>query len=190
MPCWEFPPLITGGLGVACEGLAGALSGEVDLKVVTPSDPGAGAYESGYGGDLKERVHHFTRQVVRECPEDVDLVHAHDWMSFPAAMELKSGKGIPMLAHVHSLECDRVGENAQPWISGIEREGLRQAERGAGGQQLHRPGGGGSPWCRSGEDTGGSQRCAFGETVAIEVVRGVGGVSRSADPSESPGVVC
>jgi len=33
---WEFPPLLTGGLGIACYGLAKALSKKVDLTVLVP----------------------------------------------------------------------------------------------------------------------------------------------------------
>ncbi len=33
---WEFPPLLTGGLGIACYGLAKALSKFVDLTVIVP----------------------------------------------------------------------------------------------------------------------------------------------------------
>ena len=33
---WEFPPLINGGLGIACLGLARALAKRVDLTVVVP----------------------------------------------------------------------------------------------------------------------------------------------------------
>ena len=33
---WEFPPLINGGLGVACMGISKALSKKVDLSVIVP----------------------------------------------------------------------------------------------------------------------------------------------------------
>src|SRR6478735_676303 len=37
---WEFPPIINGGLGVACLGLCKALSKHVDLTMIIPkSDP-------------------------------------------------------------------------------------------------------------------------------------------------------
>ena len=40
---WEFPPLINGGLGVACLGLSQALAKHVDLQVIVPrSAPDAG----------------------------------------------------------------------------------------------------------------------------------------------------
>lgn len=36
MLSWELPPVFTGGLGVACEGIANDLSNRVDLKVIVP----------------------------------------------------------------------------------------------------------------------------------------------------------
>jgi hypothetical protein len=33
---WEFPPMLTGGLGPACYGLAKALAAFVELKIVLP----------------------------------------------------------------------------------------------------------------------------------------------------------
>ena len=33
---WEFPPLINGGLGVACMGISKALAKKVDLAVIVP----------------------------------------------------------------------------------------------------------------------------------------------------------
>ena len=38
---WEFPPVINGGLGVACLGLCKALAPKVDLQMVIPKcEPG------------------------------------------------------------------------------------------------------------------------------------------------------
>src|SRR5689334_22489667 len=36
MLCWEFPPMVAGGLGPACYGLAKALSPFVDLTIILP----------------------------------------------------------------------------------------------------------------------------------------------------------
>ena len=37
---WEFPPVVSGGLGVACYGISKALAGKVDLTLILPkSDP-------------------------------------------------------------------------------------------------------------------------------------------------------
>lgn len=42
---WEFPPLINGGLGVACHGLAEALSKKVNLHVVVPKADLSATYD-------------------------------------------------------------------------------------------------------------------------------------------------
>ena len=128
MPCWEFPPVITGGLGVACEGLAQALRQSADVTVVTPSEIGPSAYAGAYEGELKARVHEFQQTTLQQAG-DFDLLHAHDWMSLPAAMEFSKVKGVPYIAHMHSFETDRAGAHGHEWIQGIEREGMRQADR-------------------------------------------------------------
>ena len=33
---WEFPPMVNGGLGVACLGLSKALASKVELSVIVP----------------------------------------------------------------------------------------------------------------------------------------------------------
>ena len=45
---WEFPPLINGGLGVACMGISKALSKKVDLSVIVPKAKKGLEYE-GFG---------------------------------------------------------------------------------------------------------------------------------------------
>jgi glycogen(starch) synthase len=58
-----------------------------------------------------------------------DIIHAHDWMTIPAAMSARRVSGKPLILHIHSLEYDRSGENVNPEIREIEREGLDQADR-------------------------------------------------------------
>lgn len=127
MPCWEFPPLLTGGLGVACHGLAEELEGRVDLKVVASGEQ-VGAYEGDDLGDLGDRVDRFTSRILGNA-EGVGLVHAHDWMSFPAAMGIKEAQRVPFVAHIHSLESDRSGPSGSSWIREIERRGMAKADR-------------------------------------------------------------
>jgi len=38
-----------------------------------------------------------------------DIVHAHDWLTFRAAMRVKEKRGVPVILHVHSVEADRAG---------------------------------------------------------------------------------
>jgi glycogen(starch) synthase len=58
-----------------------------------------------------------------------DIIHAHDWMTVPAALNARRISGKPLVLHIHSLEYDRSGENVNPAIRAIEQEGLNQADR-------------------------------------------------------------
>ncbi len=57
-----------------------------------------------------------------------DVVHANDWMTFPALDVLKSRTQIPIVAQVHSTEYDRAGENGNQKIIDIERRGVTIAD--------------------------------------------------------------
>ncbi len=62
---------------------------------------------------------------------DFDLIYAHDWLTFPAAVALKERCHKPFIAHIHALEFDRAGESS--WrhsvISLIEQYGLQAADK-------------------------------------------------------------
>lgn len=40
---------------------------------------------------------------------EFDVIHAHDWLTFRAAVRAKQKTGKPMILHVHSVESDRAG---------------------------------------------------------------------------------
>ena len=58
-----------------------------------------------------------------------DVIHAHDWMTVPAALLARRISGRPLVLHIHSLEYDRSGENVNEEIRAIEREGMEKADR-------------------------------------------------------------
>lgn len=61
--------------------------------------------------------------------DDFEVIHAHDWMSFPAGQELKQKTGKPLITHVHSTEYDRSGlNNGNQYIEAIEYAGMHQAD--------------------------------------------------------------
>jgi glycosyltransferase involved in cell wall biosynthesis len=59
--------------------------------------------------------------------EDFDVVHAHDWMTFPAGIAITSLRHKPLVVHVHSTEFDRSGWQVNRRIYDIERRGMRAA---------------------------------------------------------------
>jgi len=82
-----------------------------------------------YGKDLFEKVLEYTEiigQLSRKV--DFDIIHAHDWMTFLAGMEIKAYSGKPLLLHVHSLQYDRGGPKNRDLIYEIERHAMNQAD--------------------------------------------------------------
>jgi glycogen(starch) synthase len=149
---WEFPPHIHGGLGVACHGLSQALAKQVDLTILVPDSPQherKSAYgnlpriygvpiplnpyqieATGlYGPDLHRKVIEFsTAAVDLAARHSFDIIHAHDWMTFSAGVELKKLTGKPLVVHVHSLQNDRAGADARDWIFDLEKHGMEQSD--------------------------------------------------------------
>jgi glycosyltransferase involved in cell wall biosynthesis len=200
---WEFPPLINGGLGIACLGLSQALSKHVDLRVIVPraapdadfegfqltglnnlrvedlqTVEGKYRYESFaqidrvpihldpydsdettvervrmepggeilfsqttrnqleqfkmgelYGADLATKVIEFSKIAAKlALQSDFDVVHAHDWMTFLAGVEVKKATGKPLVLHVHASQYDRAGADARGWIYDLEKYGMEQAD--------------------------------------------------------------
>ncbi len=58
-----------------------------------------------------------------------DVVHVHDWMTYPAGMSASAAGGHPWVAHVHATEYDRAGDRPDTRIAQIEYEGLNSADR-------------------------------------------------------------
>lgn len=59
-----------------------------------------------------------------------DIIHAHDWLTFRAAIRAKEALGCPIIAHVHSIESDRAGGGkGNPLVREIEEMGFLAADR-------------------------------------------------------------
>ncbi|MCC7147528.1 MAG: glycosyltransferase [Phycisphaeraceae bacterium] len=83
-----------------------------------------------YTGDLFQGARRYARLCVDlASDEDFDVIHAHDWLTFPAGMAVAAATGKPLIVHVHSTEFDRSGENVNQRIYDIERAGVHAADR-------------------------------------------------------------
>ncbi len=90
---------------------------------------GAGT-EDGYDGDLARKVHDYAGRCASIARRELfDVIHAHDWMTFPAAMAIADFSGRPLVVHVHATEFDRAGEGINRTIYGFERMGMHAAAR-------------------------------------------------------------
>lgn len=60
--------------------------------------------------------------------QDFDIIHAHDWLAFPAGIAAKEMSGKPLVVHVHATEYDRSGESVNQPVYDIERAGMQAAD--------------------------------------------------------------
>jgi len=153
---WEFPPFMAGGLGIHCLELTTQLAKlGVDIDFYMPhmrlkgdlrvadhhkhlniveveADPDLSPYGGtrGYDEAFNEAVWQYNQRVVDAFQShDADVLHAHDWITYKAAVELKRRTGKPLVWSCHSTEYDRsAGFFPQQWIIDLEKEAVRDAD--------------------------------------------------------------
>lgn len=194
---WEFPPLINGGLGIACHGIAQALAKKADVSLIIPkADPafviqnveliGLNTtnaeqlikgkelldyndflsinyveanilpyqkakpevnfdkldkefkylddlnffkHDDIYGGDVLSKVMKYTNVAVSiALTKTFDVIHAHDWMTYLAGIQIKALTGKPLVLHIHATEVDRSGPESKDVIYEIEKKGFEEAD--------------------------------------------------------------
>ncbi|MEY4744899.1 MAG: hypothetical protein RL272_844 [Candidatus Parcubacteria bacterium] len=84
-----------------------------------------------YGRDLYEETQRYAEKAFAIAKTvDHDVIHAHDWLSFPAGMAAKAASGRPLVAHVHATEFDRTADNGvNQLVYECERAGMHAADR-------------------------------------------------------------
>lgn len=86
-------------------------------------------FKEQYGSDIFEEVDKFAANVLLQVGnQEFDVIHAHDWMTFPAGVAISKLSGKPLVVHIHSLEFDRSGSNVNAQINQIEKMGLEAAQ--------------------------------------------------------------
>lgn len=112
-----------GGADAVSRAMGGMLS-HADTSIARG---GAGA---AYEGDMMTNAERYARLVVAVSRhERFDVIHAHDWMTFPAGLALAQVTGKPLVVHVHSTEFDRSGDHINQPLYDIERRGMHGAVR-------------------------------------------------------------
>jgi len=83
-----------------------------------------------YCGDMLTEVSRYAAAAVRLAQqEEFDVVHAHDWMTFPAGIAIAAVMDKPLVVHIHSTEFDRSGEHVNQPLYDIERRGMHAADK-------------------------------------------------------------
>ncbi len=83
-----------------------------------------------YGANLLQEVYRFAEKVkLLAMEEDFDIIHAHDWTTFPAAIALKELTGKPLVVHVHITEFNKSGgAGVNQQLYEIEKLGMQKAD--------------------------------------------------------------
>jgi glycosyltransferase involved in cell wall biosynthesis len=83
-----------------------------------------------YGDDLMQQVERFAQLCVLATRGlKFDVIHAHDWLTYPAGIAIARITGKPLVVHVHSTEFDRSGAHVNQKVYDIERRGMHSAMR-------------------------------------------------------------
>lgn len=83
-----------------------------------------------YGTTLLEEIRNYAiiaNMIAQE--NDFDVIHAHDWLCYPAGIAAKEATGKPLVVHVHATDFDRSGGSVNPVVYDIERRGMQAADK-------------------------------------------------------------
>ncbi len=87
-------------------------------------------FSGSYGPNLMEEVERYARTATEIAEKkSFDIIHAHDWLTFPAGIAAKKVSAKPLVVHIHATEFDRTGNTVDQRIFKIEREGMEAADR-------------------------------------------------------------
>ena len=122
------PQVETEQFQAVAESSADELAQVIESVLESLGEMGTGS--GGYGSDLFGDAQKYARLVAAlGMTERFDVIHAHDWLTYPAGMMLKAITGKPLVCHIHATEFDRSGEHINQGVYDIERAGMHGADR-------------------------------------------------------------
>ena len=87
-------------------------------------------FTGSYGKNLYEEIANYGL-VAGEIAlkEEFDIIHSHDWLTYPAGIAAKRASGKPLVIHVHATDFDRSGGKVNPTVFEIEKTGMQLADK-------------------------------------------------------------
>ena len=99
-------------------------------KYITTDSSGKFNFKGGYGPTLMEEISKYALVAsTLAVEEEFDLIHAHDWLCYPAGIAAKRISGKPLVIHVHATDFDRSGGSVNPAVFNIEKTGMDIADK-------------------------------------------------------------
>ncbi len=102
-----------------------------NLKLLVETDPeGKLKFTGQYGKDLFTEIARYAvvADVIAQN-QKFDVIHAHDWLTFPAGIAAKQRTGKPLIVHVHATDFDRSGGQVNQDVYNIEKKGMMLADK-------------------------------------------------------------
>ena len=101
-----------------------------DFNYMNTNDLGCIEFSGRYPDNLLEEINNYSIVAgVIARTVDCDVIHSHDWLTYPAGIHAKQVTGKPLVIHVHATDFDRSRGNVNPTVFGIERDGMTHADR-------------------------------------------------------------
>ena len=100
-----------------------------DFNYMRTNDLGCIEFSGRYPDNLLEEINNYSivaGVIARTIP--CDVIHSHDWLTYPAGIHAKQVTGKPLVIHVHATDYDRSRGNVNPTVFAIERDGMMQAD--------------------------------------------------------------
>ena len=99
-------------------------------KFITNDFEGKLNFKGGYGQNLMHEISNYALVAAAIAAEQsFNVIHAHDWLCYPAGIAAKYMSGKPLVIHVHATDFDRSGGNVNPVVYNIEKQGMDAADR-------------------------------------------------------------
>jgi glycosyltransferase involved in cell wall biosynthesis len=97
---------------------------------VQTNSKGTVDFSGRYDGSLMDEIYKYAvvASVIAE-ENEFDVIHAHDWLAYPAGMAAMEVSGKPLVIHVHATDFDRSGGSVNPDVYRIEKSGMDAASK-------------------------------------------------------------
>ena len=100
-----------------------------DFNYLNVNDLGCIEFSGKYPQNLMEEINNYSIVAgVIARTAHFDVIHSHDWLTYPAGIHAKQVSGKPLVIHVHATDYDRSRGNVNPVVFGIEKDGMNQAD--------------------------------------------------------------
>jgi len=99
-----------------------------DFRRIYTNDLGCIEFSGRYPDNLLEEISNYEAVAsVLAHQLSFDVIHSHDWLTYPAGIFAKQISGKPLVVHVHATEFDRSRGNVNPIVYDIEKRGMDAA---------------------------------------------------------------